>query len=183
VALYGGSFDPPHVCHVLVATWVLCREPVDELRVIPVYRHAFGKPLAPFERRCEMLEAAMAHLGPRVRIDRVEARLGGTSYTIDTVRALLAAEPDLALSFVCGTDLFAQRARFKEWDALQTLLGQFIVIGRQGDPAPPGVDVRARLPDVSSTEVRERVASGAPFGHLVPRPVRDLIAAHHLYRP
>ena len=114
VALYGGSFDPPHLCHVLTASWVVCLPGVDEVRVVPVFRHAFGKEMAPFDTRCEMLEAALGHLGPRVVVDRIEARLvrgGGTNYTIDTVRAVLAEEPGTRLRFVGGTDLFESRTR------------------------------------------------------------------------
>lgn len=185
VALYGGSFDPPHIGHVLAATWVVTREPVDELRVIPVYRHAFGKHSTPFAVRCEMAQAAFAHLAPRVTVSRIEERLGGTSYTIDTVRALLAEAPPgaLSLSFVCGTDVYAERERWKEWDTLRSLL-RFLVLGRDGAPdPPPEVEIRAWLPDVSSTDIRRRVRDGAPWGHLVPEPVRALIQREGLYRP
>jgi len=184
VALYGGSFDPPHMGHVLAATWVVTREPVDELRVIPVFRHAFGKRSTPFELRCEMAQAAFAHLAPWVTVSRIEERLGGTSYTIDTVRALLAEtpQPPPNLSFVCGTDVYAERERWKEWDTLRELM-RFIVLGRDGGPPPPpGVEIRAWLPDVSSTDIRRRVREGAPWGHLVPEPVRAIIQREGLYR-
>ncbi len=181
IALYGGSFDPPHICHVLAATWVLCREDVDELRVVPVFQHAFGKRMAPFELRCAMIEAAMAHLGPRIRVDRVEQRRGGTSYTIDTVEALLAEHPGAELAFVGGTDLFRDRHRWKRWDDLQRLM-RFIILGRDGEPDPPGATIAARLPPVSSTDIRARIASGQPVGHLVPPGALDLIEAHGLYR-
>ncbi len=189
VALYGGSFDPPHVCHVLVATWVLCREPIDELRVVPVYKHAFGKQLASFEQRCHMLGLALAHLGPRVSVSRVEATLGGgTNYTIDTVRALKRAEPDIEqLWFVCGTDVYADRRKWKEWDALESLL-DFIVIGRDGQP--PVVDddgtpitPRTNLPEISSSAIRSAISNhGAPPTGWLPRDVRRFIAQERLYR-
>lgn len=188
VALYGGSFNPPHVCHVLVATWVLCREPVDELRIIPVYNHAFGKDLASFDARCAMLESALSHLGPQVSISRIEAELGAEkSYTIDTVRALKAKEPDIALSFVCGTDVYADRRKWKDWDALDDLL-DFIVIGREGEPPVRDDDgslivPRTTLPDISSSGIREALAQGkpAPAGWL-PREVARYMDREQLYR-
>ena len=82
VALYGGSFDPPHQCHVLVATWALCRGGVDEVWLVPALGHAFGKRLTPFETRCRMAAAAVAHLGPRVRVEPIEGRLPAPSYTM-----------------------------------------------------------------------------------------------------
>lgn len=180
VALYGGSFDPPHVCHVLIASFAICRLPIDELRVIPVYKHAFGKAMAPYAQRVAMLEAALAHLGPRVRVDRVEERLEETSYTIDTVRALLAEEPDLKLTFLAGTDLFASRHRWKEWAALDQLI-DFAVFGRDGEPDPPDAEILVRLPPISSTDVRRRIGAGEPVNHLIGPDVRSIISDHALY--
>jgi nicotinate-nucleotide adenylyltransferase len=180
VAIYGGSFDPPHVCHVLVATYVLCRGNVDEVRIVPVYTHAFGKTLSPFSVRCQMLEAALQHLGPQVTIDPIEEELGGTNYTIDTVGALLAKEPDIKLTFVCGTDLFEDRFRWKEWDKLRELM-DFLVIGRGADPEPSTDRLPVRLPDVSSTAVRQTVAEGGSIAHLVSQGVENIIREQGLY--
>src|SRR5690606_32016933 len=79
-AIFGGSFDPPHVGHVLAVTWVLSTQPVDEVVLVPALEHAFGKPLAPFAHRRRMCELAFAPLR-RVRVDPIEAELGGASYT------------------------------------------------------------------------------------------------------
>ncbi len=128
-----------------------------------------------------MAEAAIAHLAPLARVDRVEERLGGTSYTIDTVRALLAAEPELSPVLMVGADAYAERARWRSWDALSELVELF-VLGREGEPDPPDVPVRVHLPDVSSSDVRRRVREGQPFEHLVPRSVARIIAERGLYR-
>ena len=109
VGLYGGSFDPPHVCHVLVATWALCRGELDALWVIPTFEHPFGKKMAPFQSRCDMIAAALDHLGPTVRVDPVEEGLGGTSYTIRTVEALQRTYPEHRFSWICGADAWATR--------------------------------------------------------------------------
>ena len=74
VALFGGSFNPPHVAHQLAALYVLETAPVDELWFVPAFEHAFGKPLAPFDDRLAMCELAAAALGPRVARQRRRAR-------------------------------------------------------------------------------------------------------------
>ena len=84
VAIFGGSFNPPHVAHVLAVTYVLATEDLDEILVVPCFRHPFAKELAPFEDRFAMCELAMAWL-PKVTVSRVEQELGGESRTLRTV--------------------------------------------------------------------------------------------------
>lgn len=194
VALYGGSFDPPHVAHVLVATWCVCltradgTPAFDEVRLVPVAGHAFGKRLTPFETRCAMLADATRHLGPRVVIDRVELGLPQPSYTVDTVRALVAREPGLEPTWVMGADAWGERKKWREWEALSGLLGgRFLVLGRAGVPDPtPGEDdapvIEVHLPGLSSSEIRRRVAAGEPYEWMVPGDVAARIARDGLYR-
>ncbi|MCA9519125.1 MAG: nicotinate-nicotinamide nucleotide adenylyltransferase [Myxococcales bacterium] len=186
VALYGGSFNPPHHGHVLIATWALASGRFDEVRLVPAFGHAFGKALAPFEARCRMVAAACAHLGERVVVDPIEGRLPAPSYTVDTVRALLAeaatAADDLALTLVMGTDSWIAREKWREWPALLALLaGRVLVVGREGYPAPTDVDVPFTLPDVSSTAARARLAAGAADTTLVPPAVLAIALGEGLY--
>lgn len=180
VALYGGSFDPPHMCHVLIATWVLCRGGVDEVWLVPVKGHAFGKNLRPYDVRCRMIGAAVRHLGPQVRIERIEDELPVPSYTIDTVRALLAREP-LELTLVMGSDEYSVRHRWRAWSELEALLGGRILVVGRGEDADAGAAAFS-VPSLSSTEVRRRVADGEPYWWMVPEPVREIIEAEGLYR-
>ena len=105
VALFGGSFNPPHVAHQLVALYVLETAPVDALWFVPAFEHAFGKPLAAFEDRLAMCELAAAALGPRAQVSDVERALGGRSLTLRTVRRLTELHPEHAFSLVIGSDL------------------------------------------------------------------------------
>jgi nicotinate-nucleotide adenylyltransferase len=181
VALYGGSFNPPHHCHVLVATWALCRGGVDEVWLLPAAGHAFGKQLESFELRCLMLEKAVAHLGPRVKVERIEDSLPKPSYTVDTLSALLSREP-LELTLVLGTDAYAERHKWKQWARIEELLeNRVIVVGREGHPVE-GTSPDIVLPDLSSTEVRKRVAANEPIWWLVPPSVEEQIRTHDLYQ-
>lgn len=192
VALYGGSFDPPHNGHVLLATWALCRADLDELWLLPTASHVFGKSLSPFPDRCELITAAFSHLGPKVRIEPIEEHLPAPSYTIQTLEALRRREPDAAFSLVMGEDVFASRHKWKRWDDVEKIIeGRILVVGRAGresdtrTPAgTPGSPVRfaVSLPDFSSTAVRNAVAAGTPWWWMVPEAVERLIVDKGLYR-
>ena len=181
IALYGGSFDPPHLGHVLTATYALCAGKVDEVRLIPSYRHPFGKTMSPFEVRCEMTREAVAHLGPRVIVDTIESEREAVSYTIDTLRALRERHPDAAFLWVGGADTWRQRHTWREWQALEALVTPYI-FGREGVAPPDDVEIQTTLPEISSTSIREAIRRGAPVEHLLSAPVMALIQAHGLYR-
>jgi nicotinate-nucleotide adenylyltransferase len=181
LALYGGSFDPPHLGHVLTATHVLCTAEVTRLHLIPTFKHPFGKDLTPFTLRCGLIEAATAHLGARVVVDPIESQLGGVSYTIDTVRAFRASHPDAELLWVGGADTWHARHGWREWEHLEALITPLIV-GREGVPAPEGVDVAVTMPAISSTAIRAALREGTMVDHLVPPAVLSLIDDHGLYR-
>ena len=178
VAIYGGSFNPPHVAHQLAMTCVLgtARPRVDELWMVPTFKHPFDKQLAPFADRVRMCELAAAPFA-RVRVSRIEEELGGESYTLRTVQALKQRRPDDELALVIGADLLAERERWHGWAELRTLV-PFIVVGREGHPDTGGL----ALPPVSSTVVRQRIARGEPVDALVPADVVDYVAARGLYR-
>jgi nicotinate-nucleotide adenylyltransferase len=179
VAVYGGSFNPPHVAHQLAITWVLAtaRPRVDELWMVPTFKHPFDKQLAPYADRVRMCELAAAPFGGQVKLSRIEEELGGESYTLRTVKALRERHPGVDFALVIGADLVAERERWHGWPELKELV-PFIVVGRQGSPSAGGIE----LPGVSSTIVRERVARGEAIDALVAADVAEYIAARGLYR-
>jgi len=182
IAVFGGSFDPPQVCHMLVVTYALSRGGYDEIRLVPVFEHPFAKPLAPFKQRVEMLKRSLAHLGPKVVVDPIESTLPAPSYTIDTVKAMLAREDDIRITWLCGADVYEERHLWKRWDELETLVN-FSVYGREGTDSSYSSPDLPELPNISSTDVRERIASGQPVSHLVPRDALNLIRSERLYEP
>jgi nicotinate-nucleotide adenylyltransferase len=180
VALFGGSFNPPHVAHQLVALYVLETRPVDELWLVPCFLHPFEKSLEPFADRMRMCERAAAALGPRVKVSDVEGQLGGESRTLRTVQALRAAHPGAAFSLVIGSDLENETGSWYGAEELKRTV-PFIVVGRggagQGQGSPGGVT----MPAISSTEVRARLRAGQPVDALVPGAVLDYIQQRGLY--
>lgn len=183
VALYGGSFDPPHVAHLMAASWVLATRPVDRLLVVPCAHHAFDKELSPFELRMEMCSRTFPLLGEKVLLSRVEQEIGGASRTIDTLEELMAEEPDWSFRLVVGADILGEAHSWKAFEKL-VRLAPLIVVGRAGHGSgqADGQGPLIELPDVSSTTIRERVARGLPIDHLVSRGTLELIEEHGLYR-
>jgi nicotinate-nucleotide adenylyltransferase len=187
VALFGGSFNPPHVAHQLVALYVLETQPVDELWFVPTYAHPFGKALVAYEHRIAMCEVAAEPLGPRARVSRAEAELAArpgfvTSHTLDLVDHLAAQGH--ALRLVVGADIVRDAAKWHRWDDV-VARAPLIVVGRTGHPLPPGsIATEVTMPEISATRVRDLLAQGSPeVSGLVPRGVLRYIAQHTLYPP
>lgn len=184
IALFGGSFDPPHVAHVLGAAYVLSTTDVDRVLAVPVFAHAFGKPLAPFEHRTKMTELAFQDL-PRVEVSSVEATLGAPSRTLRTVERLSELHPGATFRLVVGADVLVDSDKWHAFDEIVSRAPLF-VLGRAGVPhpdAPPAV-----LPDVSSTRVREALSrrttdegAAEDLRRWVPRAVLRYIDAQGLY--
>jgi nicotinate-nucleotide adenylyltransferase len=179
VALFGGSFNPPHVAHQMVGLYVLETAPVDELWFVPCFQHAFGKPLAPFDDRFRMCQLAVEALGARARVSGVERAIGQPSRTLVTVQALRAQHPEHAFSLVIGADLVDEVDSWYGAAELRRAV-PFIVVGRAGARAAAGAVV---MPAVSSTEIRRAMGEGKSVEGLVPRTVLDYIYERRLYQP
>ncbi|HEY4014236.1 MAG TPA: nicotinate-nicotinamide nucleotide adenylyltransferase [Polyangiaceae bacterium] len=179
VAVFGGSFNPPHVAHVLACALVLATEDLDRLLVVPAYKHPFAKALAPFEDRATMCELALGGMRS-VEVSRVEAELGGESRTLRTLSHLAEQHPDWAMRLVIGADIVAEAPRWFGFDAIEKLAPP-IVLGRAHVSAAEAGP--ALLPAVSSTQVREAIGRGAwdEAARIVPRKVLAYIRAAGLY--
>jgi nicotinate-nucleotide adenylyltransferase len=179
VAVFGGSFNPPHVAHVLACALLLSVEDVERVLLVPTYRHPLAKSLAAFEDRVLMCELAMIDL-PRVEVSRVEQSIDGESLTLRTLERLAETRPDWRLRLVVGADVLAEAQRWYRFDAIEKL-APLIVLGRVGFDTPRAPLVI--LPDVSSTHVRTAVARGAwnEVERIVPRLVVAHIRARRLY--
>jgi nicotinate-nucleotide adenylyltransferase len=178
IALLGGSFNPPHVAHVMAAWWALATQGVREVWLLPAWRHPFGKQLAPFEDRVAMCRLAVAAIRG-AHVCTAEAELAGDPLcgkTARTLQHLVASHPDLRFALVVGADILPEAASWYRWDLVESL-ARVVVVGRQGYPGGEG----PALPAISSTEVRERLARGEDAGALLPRRVLEYVREHRLY--
>lgn len=181
IALYGGSFDPPHVAHMMVGAHVLATAAVDGLWVIPTWQHPFDKGIrAAFEHRLRMCELAFAHVTPVTVLD-IERELGGPSRTLDTVTALAARHPGTRFRLVMGADLLKDTHRWHRFDDLARLAPP-LVVGRAGHAHPfHDAETPFDFPAVASSDIRERLAKGAGTDGLLAADVARYIRDHGLY--
>lgn len=178
VAIYGGSFDPPHLGHVLSVAWALSDGRVDVVWIVPTWQHAFGKEHgASFEQRRTMCGLAFAPL-QGVEVLDIEQRLGGVSRTVHTLEALRSERPGLAMRLLVGADVLPTTDRWHRWEDIVALAPP-LVVGREG--YPPSGDCPISIPNVSSTDVRARLDEGRDLHGLVPGAVLAHIEAEGLY--
>jgi nicotinate-nucleotide adenylyltransferase len=175
IALFGGSFDPPHIGHLLAAAYVLATEPVEELWLVPVHEHPLGKKLAaPYEHRVQLCELLVKDLR-RTRVSRLEEELKGEGRTVDLLEHLHRTRPQDSWALVLGTDLAREKPQWKQFDRIEQL-ARIITLQRAGFSS------ESALPEVSSTEVRALLKQGRDASHALPRAVLDAIRAANTYR-
>ena len=183
-ALYGGSFDPVHNGHLLMAREALEQLQLDRVIFVParLSPHKLATAPAPPAVRREMLAAAITD-EPGFALDDSELGGGGPSFTIDTVERIRAVHPDAELLYLIGADNLRELHTWRRYEELCRLV-EFVVLGRGDHDHPAGGQFRRleRRVDISATEIRRRVARGLSIRYLVPEAVRSLIAAHHLYQ-
>jgi nicotinate-nucleotide adenylyltransferase len=187
IGLFGGSFDPIHLGHLLVAGTAREELGLTRLFFIPAAQSPFkpeSKP-APGRERLRLLRLALAGEA-WCEIDEQEIQRGGVSYTIDTVRDFARRIPESERFYLIGADNVAQLPRWREADELARLTS-FVAIPRPGEieitfPAP----FRGRLLKgfpvaISSSQIRARIKAGQPVDHLVPPAVAEAIRNSRLY--
>jgi len=181
LAIFGGSFDPPHVGHVLAVHYVLLTDSVDQVYVVPCARHAFNKESVAFEHRMEMCRLAFREIGDKVVVSDIEARRDKPSYTIDTVRELKQQHPDVAFELVIGSDLLDEMDQWKDADALREMI-EIRVLPRFEEVQKPEANASFYLPRISSSTIREMVRQGGDIAPHVPRSVIEYFEKHTLYK-
>lgn len=189
IGVFGGSFDPVHRAHVALAQSALGALHLDQVRWVPA-----GNPwqkaraMTAAEDRVALVQAAIA-AEPRFVLDRIEVDRSGPSYTLDTIRELQEAHPGVQWVLLIGQDQYSGLHTWRDWQMLLALV-ELAVANRPGDLRQPHPDVQAfphrmvPLPmlDISSTDIRTRVAAGLDISHLVPPGVARYIETHGLYR-
>jgi nicotinate-nucleotide adenylyltransferase len=187
LGLYGGSFDPVHLGHLLVARAALEELSLDRLFFIPAAQSPF-KPDSqptPAPLRLQMLRLALAGQ-TRCEVDTQELTRGGVSFTIETLRDYAQRFPSAELFWLIGADHVAALPKWRDAGEMAQL-ADFVVIPRPGQaevamPAPfRGRSLRGFPLGVSSSQIRERVRTGLPVEGLVPAAVAEAIRNARLY--
>jgi len=193
VGVFGGTFDPPHLGHLIIAEEA--REALGLQRVlfVPARLPPHKAPVGPAAARLELCRAAVAG-HPAFEACDLELRRAGPSYTVDTLAALGGEDPATELFCLLGSDSAVELHTWHDPSRLYAL-ATFVALVRPGWPRErigawlQGQHPRPRLQvlavpgiGIASSLVRERVAAGRSIRYLVPEPVRALIEAHGLYR-
>ena len=186
--ILGGTFHPPHLAHLIVAQEVREMMQLDEVVLIPTHDHPFkGAAVADPRHRAAMTELAVAG-DACLSADRIEVHRGGTSYTVDTLRALRAREPDTEWALIIGRDNLEELSQWRESEALPDLANVIVTTrgGAEGAPRLPFAGRCTFVPvpalEISSTAIRVRIAAGKSIRYWVPPAVEAYIREHDLYR-
>ncbi len=183
LGFYGGTFDPIHHGHLLLAREAVEQLGLDRLYFIPnqLSPHKREAPPAPAALRAELIRAAIAD-EPRFDIEECELSRPGPSYTVDTMLELKERfGPEATLYYLIGDDNLPQLHTWHRIEDLHRLV-TFVILSRSGEEsAYPYLTLQRRI-DISSTEIRNRIANGLSIRYLVPDPVNDLISRHPHYR-
>ena len=189
LGVLGGTFDPPHIGHLLAASDAFEAMALDRIAFVPAAVPPFKSRTvqATADQRLRMLELTIEGDG-RFEVSRLELDRAGLSFTVDTLAAFASATPDLSLFLLIGEDLATQIASWRQADRIAELAR--IVVLVRGDVSEesaleatlPMRRVPTRRVDVSSTEIRDRVRSGRPIHGFVTDAVASYIDAAGLYR-
>jgi len=188
LGLYGGSFNPVHLGHLLVAQAAVEELGLDRICFIPAAQSPFklDSQHAPATARLQWLRLALAGR-PYAEIDDQEIRRGGVSYSIDTLRDYARRFPTAKLFYLIGADNVAKLNEWRE-PAELARLAEFVVVPRPGGEAtqfpPPfrGRTLTGFPLGLSSSQIRGRLSAGLPIEPLVPSPVAEAIKNSGLYR-
>ncbi len=189
LGIFGGTFDPPHIGHLIVADDVMAALELDRIVFVPTGTHPLkgDRVEAPSHLRLKMIRTATAG-AERFAVDDRELRRVGPSYTVDTIAELLAEVPGAELYLLIGSDILNEIHRWHRVIGIAER-AHIVVMSRPEVPEilGPATELETMRVDVthveiSSSDIRERVRSGRPYRYLVPEGVYRIIAEHSLYR-
>jgi nicotinate-nucleotide adenylyltransferase len=182
IAIYGGTFDPVHQAHLILAREAIETLDLDKVILVPAAISPLKKaaPVASGEVRLAMLRAAIKG-EPEFEVDECELLRPPPSYTIDTVEEIRRRECDASIFCLIGEDNVEQLPRWHRFAELEKIV-RFVVLDRTGKQPSHSYQLIHRRIDISATEIRRRVAQREPIRYLVPESVEEIIQHKKLYR-
>ncbi len=182
IAIIGGTFDPIHNGHLQVISEIA--KIFQKVIVIPTGNPWLKdhNPIASGEQRVAMAQIAVnsLNLGEKVQVSAMEVKRPGPSYAIDTVNELSKIYPDSKFTLVLGSDAASNLSKWHRSDELQKLI-QVLVVKRPGVKSSNFAEVEIAAPDLSSTQIRDKVANSADISEFVIPTVASFIKEHRLY--
>ncbi|GAA0482939.1 nicotinate-nucleotide adenylyltransferase [Salinibacillus aidingensis] len=183
IGLFGGTFDPPHIGHLIIAEEIYEQLQLDEIWFIPTYvpPHKDTKTTDSNHRK-NMVERSIRG-NPHFRLETIELERAGISYTLDTIKALKEDYPDDDFYFIIGGDMVEYLPHWHKIDELVSLV-QFVGVERQGYPLSspyPIKFVNVPIVEISSSRLRERLEAGRPVYYWMKEDVLDYIREKGLY--
>ena len=182
IGLFGGSFDPIHHGHLILARDAMEQLGLEKVIFIPanISPHKLDHPPAPAHARCEMVAAAIAGESG-LEMDSCEVDREGVSFAVDTVSLMIQRHPATDFFYFIGEDNLNALPTWKDIEELRRL-APFVVLARGGTPANHGFPVVTQHIDISSTDIRKRIARGLSVRYLVPDKTCEIIQRLGLYR-
>ena len=188
IGVFGGTFDPPHIGHLVAAVDALQVLSLDVVLLVVAgepWQKVDSRAVSAAADRLAMVRAAVADT-PGLQVSDLEVSREGPSYTADTFAEFHAAEPDSELFLILGNDAAAGFGTWERHDEVAAM-ATLVVVDRPGSPAPPAAPFEWRHVDIpeleiSSTEIRQRVAAGRSIRYLVPSGVAAVVKERGLYR-
>ena len=182
IGIFGGTFDPVHNGHLILARDAVEQLQLDELLFIPaaISPHKLGRSPAAAAVRVEMIRAAIEG-EPRLCLDTLELDRPAPSYAVETIEALRSREPAWQFVYLIGEDNVARLSTWHRFDDLSKMV-QFAVLDRTGLKTEHPFPIVRRHIDISGTDIRNRVARGQSIRYLVPPAVEEVIRRRQLYR-
>jgi nicotinate-nucleotide adenylyltransferase len=174
IGFFGGTFNPPHLGHILASTYALKVFDLDEIWLAPVFQHPFAKTMIPFEDRLQMCQLLVNGLSPPFRVTDVEKHLNEGGKTVFTLRQLKKENPQHEFSLIIGSDL---KDQITSWNSYDELKNEFPILvvprGLQDDPTS--------IPNISSTNIRADHYDKDTIKNMVTPEIYEYMIKHKIY--